>query len=132
MLIRSLTVFVAVLVLSYPASILGWWGFVPIAFIAGVFGRLSSIISFLSTAMGAALFWLLSILIIDSSNNGLLSSKMAAVLPSSLDIYWSPLFIAFILAGLAGLSGQSFMQLFNNNTSAPAKRQRPRGKYKKA
>lgn len=101
-----LSAFVAYAIGLY--SVLPWWSFVITNFfIAILFGQ-KPINSFLAGALGIGLLWLVLILIMDSQNQHLLSTKVANILPlngSYAKLIVITSLIGFLLGGFASLTG---------------------------
>jgi hypothetical protein len=95
--------------LGYAAPLyFAWWSFAVTSFIIALLIHQKSFYAFIATFLGLFLLWGIMALSIDSSNDHLLSSKIATLLPlngsSSLLIFITA-FIGGLLSGFAGLTG---------------------------
>ena len=107
----TIAVFLTAL-LAYTAylfnDILPWWGIVIGSALIGFFIPQKAWQSWLCAFLGVFLCWLLLAWQMDSANKGLLSSKMAAILPlggSALVIKLLTAFIGGLVASFAALTG---------------------------
>ena len=102
--------------LSYAAFLFAnetpWWMFAVGAFIAGISIKQRAYAAFFAGFLSVFLLWAFLIWQMDAANNGLFSSKMAAVLPlggSSALLLLLSAAIGGITAGLAAATG-SFLR----------------------
>lgn len=97
-------------ILSFVAGqFLPWWTIAPVAAGIGVLIPQKPLKSFFSGFLGVFLLWLGLTLWIDRSNGGLLSARMAQVLPLGgqvLFLHGLTAVVGGLIAGLAGLSGK--------------------------
>jgi hypothetical protein len=96
---------VSILLVALFAFALGlylpWWSIGIAAFVVIAFINQSSGKAFLTGFLGIFLLWLIISIAINTSNNGLLASKVAAILPLGGSAFLLILFTAFI-GGLVG------------------------------
>lgn len=86
---------------------LPWWSIALVAFLVNWALPLNSLYAFLSGFIGIFIGWGLLAVIRDSANDGILSSKIAHILPlggSSLALLLLSSFIGALVGGLAALT----------------------------
>jgi hypothetical protein len=102
---RFFTTFLLVMVLGYAAYLFAnetpWWLFVTGAFLGGLAVPQSSGRSFMAGFAGIFVLWLLLCLFTNAANQGIMSSRMAAILP----LQGSPALLIIITALIGGLLG---------------------------
>ena len=103
--------FIAILLtalLSFVAGLyLPWWGIAIAAFAVGALIQQKPIYSFLSGFVGVFLLWEILAWWIDNKNNGILSQKIAQILPlggSTVLLILITSLIGALVAGLAALA----------------------------
>ena len=113
---KSLIAVISTAVLSFVAGIfLPWW---TVALAAGIVALLlpqKSFISFLCGFVGVFGLWLGLTLWIDRNNDGVLTSRMAHVLPVGGHVMYLHLITALVgglIGGLAALSGKHIRSIF--------------------
>lgn len=82
-----------------------WWGIAVAAFIVNAFIPQGRGRAFLSGFLGVFILWAIISLFIDSKNNGILSHKIALVLPLGGSVFSLILLTAFIGALVGGFAG---------------------------
>lgn len=108
--------FLAVLILSILLgylvfifnSVLPWWSVAIAAFIAGAAVPLKPWLSFLAGFAGIFLLWGVLAFLLDSANVGVLSTKMAQVLPfngNTTLLMLATALVGGILGGFAAITG---------------------------
>ena len=97
------------LALSYISGLfLPWWGIAIVALLVALIVPQPAGLSFLSAFLGVFLLWAGMAFWIDNRNDGVLSARIAEVLPlggSGLLLILVTGFIGGLVAGMAGLSG---------------------------
>jgi hypothetical protein len=97
------------LTLSYISGLfLPWWSIAPVAFLVALLIRQAAGISFLSGFLGVFLLWSVLAFWIDSRNDGILSARIANVLPlggSGVLLILVTGFVGGLVAGMAALCG---------------------------
>lgn len=97
------------LILSFVAGIyLPWWSIAPAAFIVAAFIRQTPFKSFLSGFLGLFILWGGLAQWIDVKNQGLLSQKIATIIPLGGSAFLLVLvtgLLGAVVAGMAALSG---------------------------
>jgi threonine/homoserine/homoserine lactone efflux protein len=118
---KSLIAVLSTAILSFVAGIFfPWW---TVALAAGLVALLmpqKSFISFLCGFGGVFMLWLGLTIWIDRSNDGLLSARMAQVLPVGGNVVYLHLLTAFVgglIGGLAALSGKHLRSIFSSVVS---------------
>ena len=106
---KFITVVLLTALLGYAAPLyFTWWSFAITSFIIALFVHQKAWAAFTATFLGLFLLWAIMALIIDSSNDYLLSQKIARLLPlggsSTLLIIITAL-IGGLVSAFAGLSG---------------------------
>lgn len=108
----------SILVTALAAFVCGlylpWWGIAPAAFLVSAAIPQKPAFSMLSGFLGVFLLWEVLAWWIDSKNNGILSQKIAGILPlngsSALLIVITSL-IGALISGFAALAGTYFRRL---------------------
>ena len=97
--------------LAYLAGLwLPWWSIAIVAFLVGLLIPQSPGSGFLSGFLGIFIMWAIVAFWIDSKNQGILSKKIAELLPlggSSVLLVLVTAFVGGLVAGFAGMSGSS-------------------------
>jgi hypothetical protein len=110
----------AIALLSFISGVyLPWWSFAVAAFLVGSLMTQRAIWSFLSGFLGVFLLWLGLTLWIDVQNEGILSARMALILPVDGNVAWLHLLTAALgglVAGFASLTGRLFRRVFPEPT----------------
>lgn len=108
MLMKILVNTILIALLSIAAGMfLPWWTIALVAFLVNWLLPLRSLYAFLSGFIGMFLGWGILAVIRDSANEGILSSKIANILPlggSSIALVLLTAFIGALVGGLAGLT----------------------------
>jgi hypothetical protein len=109
---KFLATFVLTILLGYAAYLFAnetpWWIFAIGALIAGWIVPLSSFKTWLAGFLGVFLLWLVLCYITDNANAGIMSQKMANIIPlqgSSNALIAIAAFIGGMVAGFAALTG---------------------------
>ena len=109
---KFLAVFVLTVLTSYAAFLFAaetpWWVFTLGALLAGWAVPLSSFKTWLAGFSGVFMLWLVLCFLADDGNGGILSEKMAEVLPlggSPLALIMLTSFMGALVAGFAALTG---------------------------
>lgn len=90
------------------SEVIPWWGFVPAALIASWLIPQKVGHSFLAGFLAIAILWFFLAFRANSLNDGILSAKMAAILPlqgSSIGLILATGLVGGLLGGLGALSG---------------------------
>lgn len=99
--------------LAYVAGLfLPWWSIAVAAFVAALIVAQRPLGAFLAGFLSILLLWGIMAYIIDSANNGILSKKVATILPlggNGMLLILVTGFVGGLVAGLAALSG-SFLR----------------------
>jgi len=114
MLKYILSIIVTALLAFVAGLYLPWWGIAPAAFLVSAAIPQKPAFSFLSGFLGLFLLWEVLAWWIDSKNNGILSQKIAAILPlngSSVLLIVITSIIGGLVAGFAALAGSYFRRL---------------------
>jgi len=101
-LLTALLSFIAGIYISY------WWFFVVVAFLVAVLIHQKGFKAFFAGFLGLFILWFLLALWMDFANEGLLSVKIASILPLGGSKWMLMIVTAFIgglIAGFAALSG---------------------------
>lgn len=97
--------------LGYLAGLwLPWWSIALVAFLVTILIPQSPDTGFLSGFLGIFIMWAIVAFWIDSQNQGILSKKIAELLPlggSSILLVLVTAFVGGLVAGFAGMSGSS-------------------------
>jgi hypothetical protein len=105
---KFIVVILLTALLGYAAPLyFSWWSFVISSFVVALFIHQKAFAAFVATFLGLFLLWGIMAMIIDSSNNHLLSQKIAQVLPlngSSTLLIFITAFIGGLVSGFAGLT----------------------------
>jgi len=103
---------IAVLLTSLLSFISGlflpWWGIAIAALLVAVLVHQRAVWAFLSGALGVFILWVVIAWWIDMKNNGVLSKKIANVIPlggNSLLLILVTGFVGALVAGFAAMSG---------------------------
>lgn len=102
------TILTALLSLIAGIFIPLWWFFAIVALLVALLVHQKAGRAFLAGFLGLFILWLVLVLWIDGSNGGLLSVKIASLLPfggSKAALILVTAFIAGLVAGFAALSG---------------------------
>ncbi len=95
--------------LGYVAPLYSvWWTFALTSFIVALSVPQKPLVALASGFLGVFLLWLVMIIMIDSSNDHLLSGKMAYILPfngSAVVLILLSAFIGGLVSGFAALAG---------------------------
>lgn len=95
--------------LGYAAPLYSaWWSFAVTSFIIALFVHQKGGAAFAAAFLGMFLLWTIMAMIIDSANDGILSQKIATLLPlggSSVMLILVTAFIGGLVSGFAGLTG---------------------------
>ena len=109
---KFLTVFILTGLTAYAAYLFAdqtpWWVFAIGALIAGWAVPLSSFKTWLAGFLGVFILWAVLCFIADDSNHGILSVKMAQILPlggSPIALILATAFIGALVAGFSALTG---------------------------
>lgn len=99
---------VLTILLAFTAGLyLPWWSVAIAGFIVAALIRQSPIKSFLSGFLGLFIFWGVLSLWIDNKNGGLLSQKIATIIPlggSTMLLIFAGALIGSIVAGMGALT----------------------------
>lgn len=114
----------AVFVLGYLGAFIGWWGIALVAGIVGFAVQSHGSLSFLSGLLGGGLFFGLYAYLLDSANEGQLSTMMEEVL--SFHPFWPTVLVGALLGGLGMLTGKYARDAFLGEQKVP----KYRGKYR--
>ncbi len=113
---KFLATFVLTILMGYAAYLFAdetlWWIFAIGAFAAGWAVPLSSFKSWLAGFLGIFILWLVLSFVADTSNAGIMSKKMASIIPlggSSIALMGMAALVGGIVGGFASLTG-SFMR----------------------
>lgn len=111
-MIKFITALLLTALLAYTAflysNIIPWWGFSIGAFVVGLVVPQRAWVSWLSGFSGLFICWAVLAWNMDKENAGLLSAKMAMILPlggSSILLVFITAFIGALISGFAALSG---------------------------
>ncbi len=115
---------VAIALLGYLGTFVGWWGLVLVAAVVGFVVQIHGGLSFLSGFLGGALFFGIYTYYLDAANEGMLSGMMVDVL--QFDPFWPTVGIGALLGALGMLTGKYFRDVLFGEYKAV----RYRGKYK--
>ncbi len=116
---RAFFIFLLTATLSYfTLLVLPWWTCMLLSFIVILFLPLKPAGSFLATALGVGICWLLVALIKDFRNEHLLSRKMAELfsLPSYTLLIFLTTITGFLTGGLGGWTAALLRKLFQGTT----------------
>jgi hypothetical protein len=110
--------FLTFLVIAVGSAVLQlflpWWVIAIVAFVAGFFFRQKSFASFLAGFLAVFAVWAVYAFVLSSSNDNLLASKVASLLPLKGQV-WALLLVTGAIGGLvsgfASLSGNLAAQL---------------------
>jgi hypothetical protein len=95
--------------LGYAAPLyFAWWSFAITSFIVAIAVHQSPARAFLAGFIGLSLLWGVHASIIDTTNDHILSQKVAYILPlngSSISLVWITAIIGGLVSGFAALSG---------------------------
>lgn len=115
---------VAIVILGYLGTFIGWWGIALIAGIVGFIAQIHGSLSFLGGFVGGALFFFIYTYSIDSANEGMLSSMMTEAL--KFNPFWPTVLIGALLGAMGMLTGKYARDvIFGEQRMA-----KYRGKYK--
>lgn len=94
--------------------ILPWWGLFIIAGIVGAVIKNKGFSTFMAGFMAIAGLWFIQIYFIDTANESILSTKVAAIftLSSSMQLILVTSLIGGICGGFAALTGKLFADIF--------------------
>lgn len=105
-------IFVAILLTALTTFVAGlylpWWSLAITAFLSAVLVRQGPVKAFLSGFLGVFLLWALLAWWIDFKNEGLLSARIASLLPlggSSIALILVTSFVGGLVAGFAAITG---------------------------
>lgn len=107
------TIIIAILSMILQAF-LPWWSIAIAAALVALFSRVKPALAFLSGLIGIALVWLLKAWLLDWVNDGILSAKMAQILPvgSAAVLLLVTVLTGGLVGGFAALTGSSLRRLF--------------------
>lgn len=94
-----------------------WWGISIVAMAIGAFVGIKGIPSFLYGFLGVGIVWLITMLIKNASNEGILLGRMTDVFPieSPIMLLLTIALIGGIVGGLSTATGGILRQLLDNN-----------------
>ena len=100
--------------LSFLAGLyLPWWSIAIVAFLVALLVRQRILFAFIAGFAGIFLFWGILAFWIDIKNEGILSNKIASILPlagSSVLLILVTGFVGGLVGGFAAMSGSSLRQ----------------------
>ncbi len=105
---RSVIVMIAILILSWVATLLlPWWGVAVAAFLVALVAGQRPGRSFVVGFFGVGLFWLLMVILRDVPNEHILSTRMAALfhLPGRGDFILLTVAVGALVGGLSAWTG---------------------------
>jgi len=114
MLKYILSILVTALLAFVAGLYMPWWGIAIAAFLVSAAIPQKPGFSFLSGFLGVFLLWEVLAWWIDNKNNGILSQKIASILPlggSSLLLIVITSIVGAVVAGFAALAGSYFRRL---------------------
>ncbi|WMX13009.1 MULTISPECIES: hypothetical protein [unclassified Aureispira] len=123
-MIKFLGATLAIFVLGYFGTFIGWWGIVVVAAVTGFIVQIQGGLSFLSGLLGGALFFGLYTYYLDNANGGQLSGMMTEVL--KFNPFLPTVAIGALLAGLGMLTGKYARDAFFGEQKKP----KYRGRYR--
>lgn len=89
--------------------VIPWWSIAIAAAVVGLFSRLKPGWAFVSGLLGVGLVWLVAAWLLDNDNNGLLSAKVAQILPvgSAVALLAVTVAVGALVGGFAALTGST-------------------------
>src|SRR3954454_4998456 len=106
---KFITAIILTALLGYAAPLFfSWWSFAFTSLIVAIVVYQAPGKSFIAGFIGLSLLWGIQAAIIDSSNDHILSQKVANILPlngSSITLIWITAIIGGLISGLAALTG---------------------------